>query len=500
MAKTVRGNELERRFLETLHQTYNDAEDTILKTKKPQNNQTVDNSMLSITDIDNILLNNMKAVLSVAVYDLRVNTINITASVTSEYYYEFIPEMIPKIAYGVVSITSSYILSQIQLYMSKAFIFAYIKERIVRPHIKAEIDILLQDILKDSVIKANARSYKEMQTDIYNMMYELMIAYDRNKFVSILSKYMGNKDISQAITDILNDCDIFVPNFIYDIFNGNIRDINDLNAKLDAFFREYYNSNTNDAITNLFKQYSNKTVGFVNIAKKTIKERAEYHGLTNLSLIDGVTFVIVKIINKIIALVELSEEEEKLIADDPIATSIKNIVDKYKAYGITFMISNSAITIKDINNKETVIPYRENADVANMDNPYTVFGVDAKRIEDTFRTNPDSSPLTQTGVTKDEEKSMFLQNKSIKNMFSSMNARVSHRRRKIAELKARYAKETGLMTEVDTLMGGTTKCKYMDIYKTSTYILPDDRKLLLTLAEIEGLYRKVENYKKEASK
>ena len=68
------------------------------------------------------------------------------------------------------------------------------------------------------------------------------------------------------------------------------------------------------------------------------------------------------------------------------------------------------------------------------------------------------------------------------------------------ELKARYAKEAGLMTEVDTLMGGTTKCKYMDIYKTSTYILPDDRKLLLTLAEIEGLYRKIENYKKEASK
>ena len=499
MAEERGMNSLQTKFLDTLKQSYSDVEKVIMSTVPPKNNQTVQNTMLSIADIDNILINNMKAVLSVAVYDLRMNTINITSSVTSEYYHEFIPEMIPKITYGVASVTSKYILSQMQLYMSKCFIFAYIKERIVRPNIKAEIDIILQDILKDSAIKHDVRQYKKMQDDINNMVYELMISYNKDKFVSILKEYATTKEIGQTVVDILNDSKIFVPDFIFDTFRGTIS-ADDLQNKLNTFFSEYYNTNTDDAITDLFKRYSTKTVGFVDIVKHTIAERLDYHGLKNLTMIDDVPFILVKIINKMLSLTDLTEEEETLVKDNETAKSIKNIVNKYKAYGVTFKIDNNAITIRDITNKETQVSYRKNAKVEEMDNPFTIFGMDAKFMEDVFTKDPDKSPLTQTGITKTEEQTLFLNGKSIKNMFASSALRLTHRRRKIAELRARYAKDAGLMAEVDGLMNGTSVCKHMDTAKTSLYILSDERKLLLTLAEIEGLYRKIETYHKEASK
>ena len=499
MAEERGMNSLQVKFLDTLRQSYSDVEKVIMSTVPPKNNQTVQNTMLSIADIDNILINNMKAVLSVAVYDLRMNVINITAAVTSEYYHEFIPEMIPKITYGVASITSKYILSQMQLYMSKCFIFAYIKERIVRPHIKAEIDIILQEIHKDTALKSDMRQYKILQEDINNMIYELMIAYDRDKFVSIMRKYVNNKDISPTIVDILNDSKIFVPNFIFDVFSKPMN-TDELQTKLNAFFSEYYISNTDEAITDLFKRYSNKTIGFVNVTKYTITERSDYHGLNNLSMIDGVSFMMVKIINKMLTLTELTEEELTLIKEDETAKSIKSIIDKYKTYGVTFKIDNTVVTIRDIANKETQVAYRKNSKVEEIDNPFAVFGMDAKSMEDTFTKNPDKSPLTQTGITKVEERNMFLSRKSIANTFATPALRITHRRRKIAELKARYAKDAGLMTEVDMLVNGTMKCKYMDTSKTSIYTMTDERKLLLTLAEMEGLYKKIENYKKEASK
>ncbi len=487
-------NELQLKFLETLKQTYKDANTTILSTRPPKDNQTVQNMMFPIADIDNILINNMKAVLSVAVYDLRINTINITATATSEYYYEFIPEMIPKITYGIVSITSKYILSQMQLYMDKSFIFAYIKERIVRPNIKAELDIILQDVLKDSVVKTDLYNHKIMEEDIQNMIYELMISYDSQKFISILSKYRNKPELNDSIIAILNDSKIFVPNFIYDIFTNNI--LNDeLSKRLEEFFKEYYYTNTNDAIIDLFKRYATKTVGLVDVTKHTIAERSDYNGLNNLMLIDGVTFLVLKVINKILALQDISEDEETLIKEDVIATSIRTIVNKYKAYGVTFRIDNNAVIIKDSNNKETNIPYREKTQVNNIDNPFTIFGINSKAIESTFNRNPDKSPLTQTGITTVEEKNLFLNNKSIKTMFTDINYRISHRRRKIAELKSKYSTDTNLITEVDFLLNRVNNYKYMDIYKNSIYILQDERKLLLTLAEIEGIYRKIENYK-----
>lgn len=489
-------NALQAKFLETLKQTYSDVEMTIMSTRPPRgkDNQTVQNMMFSMTDIDNILISNMKAVLSVAVYDLRINTISIATTVTSEYYYEFIPEMIPKITYGVVSMTSKYVLSQMQLYMDKSFIFAYVKERIVRPNIRAELDILLQDILKDSAIKRDIRNHRKMEEDIQNMIYDFMITFDKDKKVAtVLGKYINDKDIADSVVRVLDDSKIFVPNFIYDIFNGNIT-VNDLNSKIDTFLREYYETNTNDGIIELFKKYAPKTVGLVDLTKKTINERLDYHGLNNMFLIDGVSVPILKVINKILSSQDLSEQEETLVKDNRIVTSIKNIVNKYKGYGVTFGINNTVVIIKD-NTKEIQVPYRDGATVDNIDSPFSIFGMNANNIEKTFMNNPDKSPLTQTAISKQEEQEAFLNRKSIKSLFSDMKTRLSHRKRKISELRARFSKDSKLMSEVESLIhGNINKIKYIDINKASTYTIADDRKLLLTLAELEGLYNKIETH------
>ena len=76
-----------------------------------------------------------------------------------------------------------------------------------------------------------------------------------------------------------------------------------------------------------------------------------------------------------------------------------------------------------------------------------------------------------------------------------MKTRLSHRKRKISELRARFSKDSKLMSEVESLIhGNINKIKYIDINKASTYTIVDDRKLLLTLAELEGLYNKIETH------
>ena len=420
-----------------------------------------------------------------------IATMDMSADIKSEYYDSLITPQISSITYAVLCVTSDYILGMMLYYMQKEFIFNYIMNDIVRPNIFECIERVRNTLNRKDAMDLEIKKSDELASLVNDAVYELMIKLDIDGFQDKLGKAImfEFKDKANFMESTLNDSKYFVPSFLYNIvLNERASDIDIERA--NNFIKRYSVSHTEESVSELFKLHLKQTGNINELVSTTLIERNSYQGISNLQVIDGLTFVEIKIANRIINFTT-AEEDKSFIDKSEVLKNIQSVVKKYHKYDSVVKLSGNdvVITTSDGVTKSYNIRKEGLSDILN--DPFSVFK-QSQFIKHIFTTNKVKSALYQTGITKDEDDltTMSLSRQTLNNR--TPEEKVQHRNQQIQRLYNELKRDTRTMDEYTRLTTNKIEeIKYMNPTQSKTYVINDKARLLLTLVETEYLYRQI---------
>lgn len=448
------------------------------------------NMFLTIQDINS----NIKVMLEPALMTMIHNNLlglDLTEDIKSDYYDGLIGSQIGTITYTLFCTLSDFILSSLLYYVSKEYMFEYVKNTIVRPNIKEALTNVRQTLMLKDKISQEMEDAKEYRSLVETTIHDLMIKLDGEKFLDSLVKVIEYKlDDRETITDnAVNESRIFVPDFLQNIMvSGAIDEFN--HAKISKFLSEYIVTFSKESIINLFKAYSNFNDRLVELVDTTITERNVYQGVAGLTLVDGLKISENIVLNKIINLQQLSDNDNNVIGNNKILNNVKSVIDKFRKYDDTVRIDKGdvIITKKDGSSKHfNVIKF----DVAkDLSDPFNVF-TKSKWVKKKFMTDRVNSCLYQTGMSKAEEQERLLSGKGF-SFSQTPEDRVFDRQRKIQRLLLKLQNNKDVTEEYDRITKNRIdSIKYLNESQSKPYVIEDESRLLLVLAETEAVYKQI---------
>lgn len=485
---TARMTEIQKQLEETVRNNYDRSLNKLSKIVAPR--IVMPGQLMNLDDIKSSILKLLDpAVTTLCTGDIL--TMDMSADIKSEYYDSLIAPQITSITYAVLCITSDYILGMMLYYMQKEFIFNYIMNDIVRPNIFESIERVHNILNKKDAMDLEIKRSDELASLVNDAVYELMIKLDIDGFQDRLGKAIlfDFKNKTAFMESILNDSKYFVPNFLYNIItNGRASDIDIERAS--NFIKRYSVSHTEESVSELFKLHLKQDANINELVSTTLIERNSYQGILNLQVIDGLTFVEVKIANRIINFTS-SDEDKPFIDKSEVLKNIQSVVKKYHKYDSVIKLSGNDVIITTADGSTKSYNIRKEGLANILNDPFSVFK-QAQFIRHNFVNNKSRSALYQTGITKSEDDLtvMSISRQSLNNR--SPEERVQHRNQQIIKLYNELKRDTATMDEYTRLT--TTKIeeiKYMNPTQAKTYIVNDKIRLFLILVETEYLYRQI---------
>lgn len=418
-------------------------------------------------------------------------TMDFSTDIKSEYYDSLIAPQISSITYALICLTSDYQLGMLLYYMQKEFIFNFIMNDIVRPNIFEAIENVRKVLTRKDGMDLEIKRAEELTDLVHQVVYDLMIKLDVDSFQNNLTKLsiFEFKDKPNYITNTLNDCKYFVPSFLYPIITTGQSTEVDI-ERCTQFIQRYTLSHTVEAIRELFKNYLQQTTPLENLINTTLVERNDYQGIGSLQVLDGLTFIEIKIANRIINFTT-AEEDKPFINESEVLKNIQTIVEKFHKYNSSIKLEGNDIILTDSKGESKSYNIRKEGLSKVLLDPFFIFK-QAEFIRHIFTSNKTKSALYQTGVTKEEDESSLLTVSRASLNNRTPEEKVQHRNSQIQRLVQRFKNDSYIMEEYNRL---TTlkieEIKYMNPTQNKTYVMSDPGRLLLTLTETEYLYRQI---------
>lgn len=484
----TRMTEIQKQLENTLKNNYDRALSKLSRVYAPR--IVMPGMLMTLDDIKKNLL----ALLDPTITTLCTGDIlnmDFSKDIKSEYYDSLIAPQISSITYAMLCITSDYVLGMLLYYIQKEFIFNFIMNDVVRPNIYESIERVRVTLNKKDAMDMEIKRSEELTEIIEDTISDLMVKLDIDSFQNNLTKLatFEFRDKQNFIISTLDNSKYFVPNFMYTIMStGTCSDL-DI-ERCTQFIQRYMISHSIDAIRDLFKNYANQNSNLELLINHTLTERNTYQGIHNLQILDGLTFIEVKIANRIINFTT-TEEDKPFIDKSEVLKNIKSIVDKFHKYNTSIKLEGNNIILTDSVGESKTYNIRKEGLSKNLLDPFFIFK-QADFIKHLFMSNKVKSSLYQTGVTKEEdENSLLTMSRSAINS-KTPEEKVQHRNTQIQKLVQRFKNDKYVMDEYKRLTSTKiSDIKYMNPTQSKTYVMNDAGRLLLTLTETEYLYRQI---------
>lgn len=447
--------------------------------------------LMSIEEINqNILALLQPTIIALATEDNIVG--NFVSDITTEYYDTLVKPQINNITYALFSMTSDYIIGMLLYYMNKEFIFSYIANTIVRPNVSTVVDnvklILNRKNVIDEELKATEK-FNELLSDLVDsFMIELNIDKFQEKLTTILT--FDVKDKLNKIISFFDSSKYFVPDVLYSIVTSGTATDTDI-ERATRFIERYMISHSDTAVQELFSHYNKKDNSLTpELIQYTVMERNAYHNVTSLQMLDGLNFVENKIANRIITFTT-AEADTEFIEKSEILKNIKSVVDKFHKYDTVISLSGNDVIMKHPNGEVKTYNIRKEGLSNIINDPFIVFSK-PEFIKHVFFNRKSACALYQTGITKEEDSNLLLNNRLRNIDNKSPEERVAHRRLQIQKLLAECKNNEETMKEYQRITSQKiTEIKYINQLQHNKYVMADKHKLLLTLAETDALYNQI---------
>lgn len=484
----ARRTEVQKQLEETIRENYDRSLTKLAKVVAPR--IYMPGMLMSLEDIKkNLMLLLEPTLTTLCTGDIM--TMDFSKDIKSEYYDSLIAPQLSSITYAMLCLTSDYLLGMMLYYMQKEFIFNFIMNDVVRPNIFDVVEKVRLTLNKKDAMDMEIKRSEELVDLINDVVQDIMIKLDVDAFQNNLTKLtlFDFRDKSGFIESTLNDSKYFVPDFLYTIMtNGKCTDV-DI-ERCTQFIQRYTISHTADAVKDLFKMFLKQTSNLDNLVSTTLIERNSYQGINNLQILDGLTFVDIKIANRIINFTS-TEEDKPFIEKSEVLKNIRSIVDKFHKYNTSIKLEGNDIILTDSKGESKLYNIRKEGLSKTLMDPFFLFK-QADFIKHVFLSNRAKSSLYQSGVTKEEDEHSLLSMSRTSINNRSPEERVQHRNSQIQKLVQQFKHDKYIMGEYDRL---TTmkieEIKYMNPTQSKTYVMSDPGRLLLTLTETEYLYRQI---------
>lgn len=406
-------------------------------------------------------------------------------------YYDYISE---KISYGVLSTCSPYILGMLSYYVNELYIFHYIRDNIVRPNIIKLVEhtrmIKSEDLSKTYTIEQSNKLQDAVNLFILSILVT-MDTVDASKALNTLSECKINRE---EVMRIINSSQFAVPTFIKDIIiSDNVTQTEQAKKDMLEFINEYSRTFSYDNTTKLLRKYSEMSMNLPDKLITTYKERNKLNSTDIKTLIDGFTLEENEIISRLLVFNYISPEQHKIIKENKYLSNIKSIIDTNRTADMHISIDSNIITIKSSTHEPKSFYYKQDDIQMYLQDPFNIFNASKEYVRDLFDANDIRCSLFQTGMNKKEEKQR-LYSKSYTQL-GTPEQRVADRNRRIQVLLNSLASSNPEQVTIanELISGNITRIKYMNPRQSDSYKVDNPVKLLLILAETEGIYRKIKS-------
>lgn len=486
--------DLERHLDSQLKANFRNAHERINQLGVPR--ISVDRPMPSLDMINSVLENVKTAVYSSFCKNEYIpgNIYNDLLSKDVTMLYDSIAE---KITYGIIFGTSQVMLGYLLYYVNRDFLFSYIKDRIVRPTLPKEVERLKARIDAENSLSKDERLNLKRYDVLVSFVNELMVGMDYERASDLLADLTDLKLDYETCKSFLDDMDLFVPDFVYDIFSPDNAKADRAADEMTDFLKKYIVTFTKSGLIELFKAHTTLNRTFMEKVEQTILEREKMHNLFTLDLVDGMNLLHLKLANKLCKLSELSEEEIAEVERTPNLRNIRTAIDMYKEFDTQVKLEGTSIIITSSLHDPKTIYYTKNDMMDKLKDPFNIFGKNREYVKTTWKYRPLQSCLTQTVITSSERKRIYYNDRELAKL-ATVEGRVNDRNNKIRQLIAKLEyHDPKLISEARELLeNGPKKLEFINPYQTDCYEnLGDERTTLMVLCETEGLYRKIVNYK-----
>ena len=486
--------DLERHLDSQLKATFRNAHERINQLGFPR--ISMDRPMPSLDTINSVLENVKTAVYSSFCKNEYIpgNIYNDIQSKDVSILYDSIAE---KVTYGIVFGTSHVMLGYLLYYVNRDFIFSYIKDRIVRPTLPTEIKKLKERIDSENSFSKNESLNVKRYDILSSFINELMVGMDYERASDLLTELTDLRLDYETCKSFLDGMDLFVPDFVYDIFSPDQAKSDRAADEMTDFLKKYIVTFTKAGIIELFKAHTVLTPSFMDKVEQTILEREKMHNLFTLDLVDGMNLVHLKLANKLCKLVELTDEETQEVERTQVLKNIRNAIDMYKEFDTKVKLYGGSIVITSSLHEPKTIYYTKNDMMDKLNDPFNLFGKNREFVRTTWKYRPLQSCLTQTVLTSSERKRIYYNDRELAKL-GTIEGRINDRNNKIRQLIARLEHHDPKIVQAarEVLENGPKKLEFINPYQSDAYEnLGDERTILMVLCETEGLYRRIVNYK-----
>ena len=413
----------------------------------------------------------------------------------SEYYESLLGNQSFVITYALISCMSDFQLSSYLFYVNKEFIFNYLESAIVKPNLRTSLNNIHDSLNKKSKVDIEMEQADSLIKNINDCIFKLMIETDR-KFVDLLDVIIRTEidDKLEKIKVAMDNSEFFIPDFLKTMLLEN--KINDIEiSRLDSFLQKYVITYSHDGILNLFKEYSSEDENMLlEKVHITMVKRNEFQGLINKPLIDGLRLNEILIADKIIHMIQLTDDEARIVEDNYILNNIYSIIRKYAVFDSKVEVKDHKLIIKGVSedDPDKIYNIMRKTVVDEINDPFIVFKT-PKWVKSTFKRDKSKSCLYQTGVLKKDESDMLLngvKDEALREN-SSPESKVIHRKRYINKLLG-IVKDPEVLSKYKELTENRiNKIQYLNPNKSTPYIEESPEKLLLILAETDALHQQI---------
>ena len=405
-------------------------------------------------------------------------------------YYDYISE---KIAYGVLMTISPFILGMLSYYVNELYIFHYIRDNIVRPDILNLIE-LTRNTVQEGLSKTHDIEQENKVSDAINLfilsILVTMDTKDAGRAINTLSECKLDPDF---VNRVINKSEYAVPKFVKDI----ILPVDTLKSQqaretMVQFLTEYSRTFSMEMTSKLLRKYTETSLNITDKILFTIKERNKLNATGVKTLIDGFTLEENEVLSRLIVFNSISDDQVKLINDNKYLRNIKSIIEANKTADMKITVTNDMITIESSIHEPRSFYYKQDDIQMYLQDPFNIFGSSKEYVKTLYTEKDLKCSLFQTAMTKKEDKSRLYAKDSYLNL-DTPEKRIVDRNNRIQRLLNSLANSNPEQVAIanELISGRIPKIRYMNPRQSDNYRVDNPVKMLLILAETEGLYRKI---------
>ena len=422
------------------------------------------------------------------------------------------------IAYGVLSVVSASVLGMLLLYIEKNYIFIYIRDSIVQPAFRTNMEKLNNMYSNNTVSNINIELLNQYGVKANSFISTLLVdAGGSNHSVlirkleelaDIRSKGIESHSIETLLTttcrfplpkkllNMLTSGDKSTPSSItptdnvslipdipgvttLDIsLNGGIS-INEFLVRLKTIF-------SLDGLMELYKAIDIELTHGMSF-KITLQclhsARLEYNSIKYQ--VDGLTIHQHKVLNKILSFDRLTEEDSLIVKDSEVLSNIVLCCGRVSSEYIA-NIDNSVITFSKAGKVEYVFHYK-NKDLGVLTSVFgSIFTSNTEVLQNVYNLEPHRFCLNQAVYTKKETSSLLMHKKQL---ISDTDAAFAHNDGVYNRLARKYANNDEVKTTINKYSSPNTTpvLRYLKPSSFSAIIVETEIIQLYTIAEIKGI-------------